>query len=990
MTLSYHPLPEPALAAARGAFVHLGYSERAVLSDYRFLDATGATVRTNALAFADPVRRTPGEYAACSVHSLGPEANDGLEWVRSIVDVLARTAAPFHLLHSGGDGDGRFALWTATPATGGVGPGTDAYLVDSAISPGRLREALGRYSGDLAPTRVADVKQGRARFTSEAFAYIRPSQLTQLSLWLEDVNGPVLRDRFAKAVAVLRDAQERTRAWDDNTTTELAVRLLGALVLADTGGLDIAADGSTRLLRRELSVRELFARGAEQYPQYFPPVPNVAEDALESACASLSDLSYAVFEPQMLVTLYRAAYTREQRKQLGRFDTPMYLTRRILEHVPLELLRPEDRCVCDMAAGWGSFLIAAHDRMARLGDMAGRRLSSHLLGNDKDHSAAQLARFGLLLSTQTDSWRVDTANAFDWTWLNTHRPSVIVGNPPFGGNRKQPSAHVTRRAEEQEANLFVRRAVERLAPGGMLAMIVPRSFFVSDSASEARQLLLRTCDLQEVWDLPQDVFQPDARVETSVIFARRLMAGRRVATRPADDQEVIGGAEEEPAMSRFSAADAGGASTRTAGTRALGAQPVVARMLQRGAVSLEAFRRDGAFTRTQIQPTQAAWDSQSRRAKSAKARTTHMMDVRFVLSEGEWQSIRERCVPLESLAAIIQGAIVGDPQKRHRSVHGRPSERVPWLPNAQKVVPRRFVVNYDAATSMLYPAGVEWPRWDDRDKLAGQKVLIASINNPSWGQRVTVAIERRGYYVSDNFWVLVPKPEGARSNYTLEVTAAVVGWLVGNAWVVEHLRSPKIPIRPLRSLPVPAAFTVADRDALTSAVHRLEAAAEAGAPEPPDALATIDRVLRAAYKLDDETYDRLCAVAFPQHAAAPDTGSLGNASATWEVSGVVTAVDGADTPSATLTLALPGFDGPQRVAFGPNMPGWLLRPGTPFQTTVTPEARAEGRVAAASDFGTFSVGPYAYMDEEEVLDVLAAVLSDGRTLDDGSPTVTAR
>ena len=63
----------------------------------------------------------------------------------------------------------------------------------------------------------------------------------------------------------------------------------------------------------------------------------------------------------MLTQLMMAAHGEEQRKELGSFDTPLYLTRHIWDNIPVEYLPPEQRYVADMTCGWGSFLIAGHE-----------------------------------------------------------------------------------------------------------------------------------------------------------------------------------------------------------------------------------------------------------------------------------------------------------------------------------------------------------------------------------------------------------------------------------------------------------------------------------------------------------------------------------------------------------------------------------------------------------------------------------------------------
>ena len=170
----------------------------------------------------------------------------------------------------------------------------------------------------------------------------------------------------------------------------------------------------------------------------------------------------------MLTKLYLQAYPdREKRKEEGRFDTPLYLTRKILENLPIEVLRPENRLLLDMTCGWGSFLVAGYQRMNQMKDMAGKALSDHIFGNDKDRFTAQLARVALLTTSLSDDWHVDNQDALK---LHAHgkKPTIIVGNPKFRGDRKSGDQatkfdETTGKSKRlQEADAFLVKAIQSL------------------------------------------------------------------------------------------------------------------------------------------------------------------------------------------------------------------------------------------------------------------------------------------------------------------------------------------------------------------------------------------------------------------------------------------------------------------------------------------------------------------------------------------------
>lgn len=904
-SLHFAELPEPAFEAAKASILGLGFVEQALLRNFRFSTGGDTTATANVLAFADPTQRTPADYAAISVFN---HANG--ETPARAVEVLSSSGALFHLLHRADS----FDFWTSSFDPASDGPSPRPIFRDASYD--RLKDALSRYAVDLTPNRIVDVKRGRDQFRLPELANLQP---LQLALWTIEVNRRVLAEYFTYAVAVIRQAQSQTHAWSDNETTELSVKLLGLVVLADTGALG----EETRLERDALPLETIWKRGGEAFPRYFLPIPEAALPAAKQALSVLAGVSYAGFQPEMLIELYTAAYTKQQRRQLGRYDTPMYLTRRIWEQLPVELLPPEQRIVCDMTAGWGSFLIAGHERLSRLTDMRSRPLREHIHGNDLSPSAALLARFGLLLSTLQDTWHVDAVNALKWDWVERARPGIIVGNPPFGGDRKTPVEGATQRV--QAADAFLARAIRCLAPEGLLAMVMPRNFVVAEASPDVRREFFEHCELLEIWELPVEVFE-DASVRPAVVFARK---------HPAEHDQRR--------------------STVT-----------IVRSLQPN--TLPVFKERRVFTRSALLPDPRP-ELPTGGRKSAK---DYALKYEVVLSRLEWRDLQDRCVRLEEYASIFRGCIVGDESRRRVSPDAE-SHPVPFLEGGKLTMPAPYLVDYSGQRTMRYPHDFEKPREHFEDILRSEKVLVGYIVEPKWGQQTRVAIERTGAYVSDHFWVVAANAAGHAQNLNNEVLAAIIEWVVGNAWVVEHVRSTHLPKVALGTLPVPRRIEPRDHDAITAAVRAIEKAASAGAAAPRTARQTIDQVLRRLYGLSDELAERLYAIRDwgPQSPITLDHGpSLG---ANWPVDGVVEALD---PEAGTVTLWLDGFPEVQTVAIGGHMPAWLLREGLPFRTSITRDAWSLRTVRDASAFGTFAVMPYAYLDEEGVLDRLATAMGE--------------
>lgn len=893
--LAYAPLPAGAYDAALEGITKCGFSRNAILEEYSFSSANvKSPVKLNALAFAHLVHRNPSEYASVTVYN----AVNGLR-DEAIVPILAGSAAPFHIIHR----DERFSFWGSTI----VDRQPKAIPLLSNISYDQLANALGEYAPDLEPRRIVDVKLGRDSFT---LPMLREMQPMQLSFWAADVTRPLLVDYFAQAVNALRRyAKGQKTEIPDETLTSLAIQLLGAIVLADTGVLD----DDIRL--GDVSMRQLFERAASRFARYFQPdILFTYEEAAEHAYRILRQIRYSGFVPEMLASIFTAAFSKEQRKKLGRYDTPLYLTRRIWENIPVEYLPPQQRHVVDMTCGWGSFLIAGHERLSQLSDTPSS-LRSFLHGNDIDPFTSQLAGLGLLLSTSEDSWHVDHSDALEWQWLETHQPGIIVGNPPFGS--VQDSSITDTDSWYEEANKYLAYAIERLAPNGYLTMLMPRSFTSSIASRNFRKQLLEHCDILELWELPVGVFS-GATARTTAIFAQKNSN------------------DENP-------------------TRLRTVQPL----------SLKSTVDSGAFTFTAsgLLTNQSAWKNPS---------SIQVMDYQIILPEYAWKAVRSHSVNLQEIAEIFRGASRGTSKDRKTDYSFLP-KKVPWLTGVKNVMPHPFTIDYTRDETIMYPHDLLRPRLKKEYVFVDTKVLVAYDPDTTWGKRNKLAIERDHYYPSDSFWVVAPTASAKQQGITCEVLAAVINWDVSNAWIVEHLRSPAIPKRAMLSIPFPKYLSSYDCQILREAIEQIEKAASHDQEAPTDAIKMIDSVLKAAYHLDDTTFERLRKVA--EWDSKPQI-TLDNqpnlANANWRLGGVVKSVQAEE---GTITLWMEGFQEMQTVRIVPTMPGWMLRSGAAFRTKIPAIYLDEDRIdPRAIDWGTFRPQPYTYMSEEALFAELSNLL----------------
>jgi len=888
--------------------------ETMIKEEYPFLGIDGRKFKTNAIAFTHETHRTP-DYTGFSVFNTTDDRDE-----RKLVTNLARSAAPFHFIHR--DKKKNFSFWFSN-VKDRKSSELDSRQIESDISYDNLSMALREYSEDLKRQQIINVKQGFEQFTHRFF---KESGLFQLSLWAIDVTGESLVKHFGRAVSDLAEYRDlRTGTpMPTKVSTNIAIQLLGAVILADTGTL------GGDIQKEKPEIEKLIAVASQKFPNYFDTQLLIHwRSAAHSAYHTLTELCYSGFSPEMLTNLYREAYpNKKDRKELGRYDTPLHLTRRIWNNIPVEFLPPEKRVVADMTCGWGSFLIAGYERISRVIDMKGKSLRELITGNDKDNFTARLAGLGLLISTSEDSWDIDSRDSEEWMAKKYGQtaPGIIMGNPPFAGDRETIKG---KKHRHQKANKFMECAIRYLAPGGFLAMIMPQSFTVSEPSPNLRKELLQYCDVQEIWELPGGIFS-DTKAITVVVFAQK---------------------KQNVAKSTF---------------------PVRIRTIQKN--TLEKFEETGVFTASTYFSDQACWDENSR--KSSVSAITHIMDFKSILSKSSWNRIESCCEKLENIVEIVPGMIVGNNPNKKRWRDYQDPKKVTWLTNSKSVLKDSFHLVYDSAATIIYPNDLEEPRKNKNPKkdkeylFKGKKILLASKPDPSWGKRVKVAIERMGYYVSDSFVVIVPKPEMEKRHVSHEVVAAIMNWKVSNAWVVEYLKSIRIPKRALKSIPFPP-LSKKDCKILTEAVLEIEKSTITNGKPSDDACSRIDEVLRTAYDLRDEEYDRIQSIYEWDTNPKITMDKLPDMEAKWKTTGVV---DSIDAENGTITLWMSDFDELQTVPISPSMPGWLLRPDAAFRTCI-PRESVRKRSLGNVYLGKFRPQDYTYLNEKEIFGKLEKVLS---------------
>jgi len=109
------------------------------------------------------------------------------------------------------------------------------------------------------------------------------------------------------------------------------------------------------------------------------------------------------------------------------------------------------------------------------------------------------------------------------------RFDIVMANPPFGGKERAEVQHNFPIKTGETAFLFLQHFIKILKAGGKAGIVIKNTFlFNTDNASVSlRQMLLESCNLHTVLDLPGGVFA-GAGVKTVVLFFEKGPPTRKV------------------------------------------------------------------------------------------------------------------------------------------------------------------------------------------------------------------------------------------------------------------------------------------------------------------------------------------------------------------------------------------------------------------------------------------------------------------------------
>lgn len=206
----------------------------------------------------------------------------------------------------------------------------------------------------------------------------------------------------------------------------------------------------------------------------------------------------------------------------GEYYTPRPLIRSIIKVVDPQI----GETVYDPACGSAGFLCEAYEYMlekvkdGKQGAQAFDILQNNTFyGREKKPLPYIIATMNMIFhGVAAPNITKGNTLAINLTQIQeSDRKNVILANPPFGGNERGEVLQNFEIRSSETAYMFMQHFVKMLKAGGRAGIVIKNTFLSNGDAAGVRKMLLETCNLHTVLDLPSGVFT-GAGVKTVVLF----------------------------------------------------------------------------------------------------------------------------------------------------------------------------------------------------------------------------------------------------------------------------------------------------------------------------------------------------------------------------------------------------------------------------------------------------------------------------------------
>ncbi|OGC21532.1 type I restriction endonuclease subunit M [candidate division WOR-1 bacterium RIFOXYB2_FULL_42_35] len=215
----------------------------------------------------------------------------------------------------------------------------------------------------------------------------------------------------------------------------------------------------------------------------------------------------------------------------GEYYTPRPLIKTIVKVVAPKI----GNKIYDGAVGSAGFLVEAFEYLKQSKDLSTRELEllqqKTFFGKEKKSLAYIIGIMNLILHG-IEAPNIIHTNTLAENIMDIQekdRYDIILANPPFGGKERIEVQQNFPIKTGETAFLFLQHFIKILKAGGKAGIVIKNTFLSNtDNASVSlRQLLLESCNLHTVLDLPGGTFT-GAGVKTVVLFFEKGAATKKV------------------------------------------------------------------------------------------------------------------------------------------------------------------------------------------------------------------------------------------------------------------------------------------------------------------------------------------------------------------------------------------------------------------------------------------------------------------------------
>lgn len=263
-------------------------------------------------------------------------------------------------------------------------------------------------------------------------------------------------------------------------------------------------------------------------------------EILKKVVRMLQDMRLRTDKPnQFLGDLFEGFLDQGVKQSEGQFFTPMPIVRFIISSLPLEAINDSKQIprVIDYACGAGHFLNEYAEQVKNIVTKSGKEAKPYyreIYGVEKEYRLSKVAKVSAFMYGQ------DEINIIYQDALRPHPElkecsfSVLVANPPYS-----VKGFLETLSEEERANFklslyisdvnannsievfFIERAAQLLAPGGVVAIILPSSVLSNGNIyTRAREIILQEFDVVAIVEFGSGTFGKTG-TNTVTLFLRK-------------------------------------------------------------------------------------------------------------------------------------------------------------------------------------------------------------------------------------------------------------------------------------------------------------------------------------------------------------------------------------------------------------------------------------------------------------------------------------